>query len=198
MGIKADRAEATRTQLLDNAHTLFAQRGYAAVGTEQIVARAGVTRGALYHHFPAGKAELFEAVIEEVSAELAQRIATEALAKEDPWDQFRTGCAIFLDACLDPELQQLLLLDAPSVLGWQRWREIDARHGLGLIEFGLQSAMDSGRIDAAPVKPLAHAILGALDEGAMFVARSDDVERARAEVLQTLERLFAGLLAPTR
>lgn len=194
MGIKADRAEATRAQLLRHARALFAQRGYAAVGTEEIVGRAGVTRGALYHHFPAGKAALFEVVIEEVSAELAQRIAAEALSQDDPWDQFRTGCAIFLDAAIEPELQQLLLLDAPSVLGWQRWREIDARHGLGLIEFGLQSAMDGGRIEPAPVKPLAHAILGALDEGAMLVARADDVERARAEVFETLERLFAGLL----
>lgn len=194
MGVKADRAEATRAQLLADARALFAERGYAAVGTEEIVQRAGVTRGALYHHFPAGKAALFEAVIEHVSAELAQRIAAEALTTDDPWDQFRAGCALFLDACLDPELQQLLLLDAPSVLGWQRWREIDGRHGLGLIEFGLQNAMDRGRIDPVPVKPLAHAILGALDEGAMLVARADDVERARAEVLETLERLFSGIL----
>ena len=196
MGVKAARAEATRAALIGKARSLFAERGYAGVGTEQIVRHAGVTRGALYHHFPAGKAELFEAVVETVSAELAQRIASEALAETDPWDQFRRGCAIFLDAALDPELQQLLLLDAPAVLGWQRWREIDAQHGLGLIEFGLSAAMESGRIEPAPVKPLAHAILGALDEGAMLVARADDVERARTEVLETLERLFAGLLRP--
>lgn len=196
MGVKAERAEVTRAALLAAARALIGGRGYAAVGTEQIVQRAGVTRGALYHHFPSGKAALFEAVVEQVSAELAERIATEALAHEDPRDQLRTGCEIFLDACVEPELQQLLLLDAPSVLGWQRWREIDARHGLGLIEFGLQSAMDSGRIEPAPVKPLAHAILGALDEGAMLVARADDIERARAEVLETLERLFEGLLRP--
>ena len=106
MGTKAARAEATRGALVSRARSLFAEHGYAAVGTEEIVQRAGVTRGALYHHFPAGKAALFEAVVEDVSAELAQRIATEALAEPDPWDQFRRGCAIFLDAALDPELQQ--------------------------------------------------------------------------------------------
>ena len=194
-GRQAERSEATRSGLVATARRLFAERGYSNVGTEEIVRSAGVTRGALYHHY-AGKRELFEAVVEQVSAELAQRIAEQALAQEDPWDQFRVGCALFLDACTEPELQRILLLDAPSVLGWEQWREIDARHGLGLIQIGLANAMESGRIERQDPKALAHVILGALDEAAMLVARAEDPVRARAEVMATLERVLGGLLRP--
>jgi AcrR family transcriptional regulator len=191
---QAERSESTRAALIAAARSLFAERGYAGVGTEEIVRAAGVTRGALYHHF-AGKRELFEAVYEQIEIELAERIATGALraGAESPLDAMRAGAEMFLQACTEPEAQRIVLLDGPSVLGWDRWREIAAEHGLGLIEASLQMAMDAGAIGAQPVRPLAHVLMGALDEAAMLVGRADDPERMRAEVGRTLDSLIVAL-----
>ena len=123
------------------ARTLFGARGYADVGTEEIVRAAGVTRGALYHQFR-DKADLFAAVAEEVEAEIAERIAgaAGAGAEADPVGALRTGARLFLDACAAPEVERIILLDAPAVLGWEAWRDLAGRYGLGLVQFGLQSA----------------------------------------------------------
>jgi AcrR family transcriptional regulator len=193
---QAERSEATREALIEAARALFAERGYAEVGTEQIVRAAGLTRGALYHHF-ADKRELFAAVYERVEAELAERIAAGALAggADSPLAAMRAGAEMFLQACTEPEAQRIALLDGPSVLGWDRWREIAARHGLGLIEASLQAAIEAGAIRDQPLRPLAHVLMGALDEAAMLVARAADPERARAEVGETLDALLAALSA---
>jgi AcrR family transcriptional regulator len=193
---QAERSEATRDALIEAARVLFAERGYGGVGTEEIVRAAGVTRGALYHHFE-GKRDLFEAVYERVESELAQRIATGALAAGTaaPLDAMRAGAEMFLQASTEPEAQQIALLDGPSVLGWDRWREIAAEHGLGLIEATLQAAIEAGAIPEQPVRPLAHVLMGALDEAAMLVARAEDPERMRTEVGRTLDSLLAALSA---
>jgi AcrR family transcriptional regulator len=193
---QSERSESTRGALVDAACRLFAGRGYAAVGTEEIVRTAGVTRGALYHHFP-GKRDLFEAVYERLEAELAQRIASAALDAnaDSPLEAMRVGAGMFLDACTEPELQRVVLLDGPAVLGWDRWREIGAEHGLGLIEGTLQAAIDAGAIPAQPVRPLAHVLMGALDEAALLVARAEDPERMRAEVGRTLDFVIDSLSA---
>lgn len=191
---QAERSEATRETLIEVARTLFAQHGYAGVGTEEIVRAAGLTRGALYHHFN-GKKDLFEAVYERVEVELAERIAAGALAggAAAPLEAMRAGAEMFLQACTEPEAQQIALLDGPSVLGWDRWREIAAEHGLGLIEATLQAAIDAGAIAEQPVRPLAHVLIGALDEAAMLVARAEDPEQMRVEVGRTLDALLTGL-----
>jgi AcrR family transcriptional regulator len=193
---QAERSEATRAALVEAARPLFAARGYAEVGTEEIVRAAGVTRGALYHHFD-GKRELFEAVYEQIEAELAERIANGALnaGAAAPLEAMRAGAEMFLRACTEREVQQIALLDGPSVLGWDRWREIGAEHGLGLIEATLQAAVDAGAIAAQPVRPLAHVLMGALDEAAMLVARAEDPEAARAEVGSTIDSLLGALSA---
>jgi AcrR family transcriptional regulator len=193
---QAERREATRSALLAAARALFAQRGYASVGTEEIVQRAGVTRGALYHHFR-GKRDLFETVYERVEEELTARIAAGVSGAENPIELLRKGAAIFLDACLDPEVQRIALIDAPSVLGWELWREIGQRYGLGLIQAALQNAVDTGAIPEQPVRPLAHVLLGALDEAALLVARSDDVKTTRAEVGRTLDQLLLSMFSTT-
>jgi AcrR family transcriptional regulator len=195
-GTQAQRSEATRDALIRAARALFAERGYAGVGTEEIVRAAGVTRGALYHHFD-DKRDLFEAVYERVEAELAQRIAAGALESgaAAPLDAMRAGAEMFLQACTEPEAQQIALLDGPSVLGWDRWREIAAEHGLGLIEGSLQTAIEAGAIRDQPVRPLAHLLMGALDEAAMLVARAENPEQMRAEVGHTLDTLLAALSA---
>ena len=194
---QAERSESTRGALIEAARALFAEQGYAGVGTEEIVRAAGVTRGALYHHFE-GKRDLFEAVYERVEVELAERIAAGALAANagTPLEAMRAGAEMFLQACTEPEAQRIALLDGPSVLGWDRWREIAAQHGLGLIEASLQAAIDAGAIASQPVRPLAHVLMGALDEAAMLVARAEDPERMRAEVGRTLDALLEALGRP--
>jgi AcrR family transcriptional regulator len=187
-----ERSERTRAALTSAARRLFADRGYAGVGTEEIVRAAGVTRGALYHHF-SGKPDLLEAVYEQIEGEITQKIATGALAGSDPLKALHAGSEMFLDVCLEPEVQRIVLLDAPAVLGWERWREIAADHGLGLIEAALGAAMEAGQIARQPLRPLAHVLMGALDEAAMLVARADDTEAARAEVGATLASLLEGL-----
>jgi AcrR family transcriptional regulator len=191
---QAERSEATRAALIAAARRLFAERGFAGVGTEQIVRAAGVTRGALYHHF-SGKRELFEAVYAQIEAELAERIAEGALRSgaAAPLEAMRAGAEMFLQACTVPEVQQITLLDGPSVLGWDRWREIGAEHGLGLIEATLRAAIEGGAVSDQPVRPLAHVLMGALDEAAMLVARAEDPEAARHEVGRTIDTLIEAL-----
>lgn len=190
------RSRATREKLVTAARTLFAQRGYAAVGTEEIVRAAGVTRGALYHQFREGKEQLFEAVFEAVEAETTQRIAELALTgATDPVAALRNGARAFLEICAEPEIERIGLLDAPSVLGWQRWREIGFAHGLGLVVATLQAGIDAGALVPQPATPMAHLLLGALDEGALYVARAEDRATARAEVEQVIDRLIDGLVA---
>jgi AcrR family transcriptional regulator len=192
---QTERSQSTRAALIAAARPLFAEGGYAGVGTEEIVRAAGVTRGALYHHF-AGKRELFAAVYEQIEAELSARIAAEALDSGDPYspiEAMRSGARMFLRACTVPEVQRIVLIDGPSVLGWDRWREIAAAHGLGLIEATLQAAVDAGAIATQPVRPLAHLLMGALDEAALLVARSDQPEEALGEVSETLDLLLAAL-----
>src|SRR3979490_2057353 len=160
---KAEQSEATRAALLGAARPLFAERGYAAVATEQIVRAAGVTRGALYHHF-AGKEELFAAVYEEVEADLVAELRQVATVAADPLDALHKGAAMFLEACRRPEVQRITLIDAPSVQGWERWREIGLKHGFGLIQGVLEAGMEQGQIEPQPIRPLAHLLIGAMDE----------------------------------
>jgi AcrR family transcriptional regulator len=189
-GSKAAQSEATRAKLVKVARRLFAKKGYAAVGTEEVVKKAGVTRGALYHQFE-GKKELFLAVFEQVESEVAQDIATRAAAAApaDLVEELRVGTRLWLDACLDPEVRRIVLLDAPSVLGFEVWREVVARHGLGLLAAGLSAAMEAGEIERQPVMPVAHVITGALDAAALYVADADDPEAARREMEPVLDRL---------
>ncbi len=195
-GRKAEQSEATRAALVASARRLFGGRGYAAVGTEEVVRAAGVTRGALYHHF-GGKSDLLEAVYRQVEEEITARIAEEALGSgaSGPLESMKAGIAMFIDACAEPEVQRIVLLDAPAVLGWDRWREIAASYGLGLIEASLEAAIDAGEISPQPVTPLAHVLIGALDEAAMLVARTEDAG-VRGDVTAVLERLLESLRTP--
>jgi AcrR family transcriptional regulator len=188
------RGEGTRSDLVRVARELFAERGYAAVGTEEIVRRASLTRGALYHHFE-NKKDLFRAVHEEMERDLVQSIGDRIAGIEDPWKLLVTGVRAFLDACTDPALRRIALLDAPAVLGWEEWREIDARYGLGLVSFGLENAMNAGVFRRREVRPLAHLVLGALGEAAMLIATAPDPRAAREEVESPLLALMEGLRA---
>ncbi len=194
-GRKAEQSEATRAALIAAGRRLFGERGYEGVGTEEIVRAAGVTRGALYHHF-GGKSDLLEAVFREVEEEMTTEIAAVALGSgsSGPLEAMQAGIGIFIDSCAEPAVQRIVLLDAPAVLGWDRCREIAMSYGLGLIEASIEASIEAGEIPPQPVKPLAHILMGALDEAAMLVARSDD-PALRDEVTAVLGRLLESLRA---
>ena len=190
---KAAQAEATRAKLIKTARDLFARRGYAGVGTEEIVRRAKVTRGALYHHFD-DKRDLFRAVHEQVEEELVAAIGAEIAGVEDARELLQAGVRSFLDACTDPALAQISLIDAPSVLGWAEWREIDARYGMGLVKVGLELAMQQRVLERQDPDPLAHLLLASLGEAALLIAYADDPRAARSQVEAPVMTLLAGLL----
>jgi AcrR family transcriptional regulator len=192
---QAERSLATRTALLATARELFAARGYAAVGTEEIVREAGVTRGALYHHFD-GKPELFAAVYEQVEEMMMARIMDAVAAQaSNPVEALRAGALAFLqESETDAAVRQIALVDAPSVLGWDRWREIGLRYALGLVQATIEEAIEAGLLAPQPAAPMAHLLLGAIDEGALLIARSQDGGETRRQVTASLERMLAALL----
>lgn len=189
---QAERSATTRAALLASARALFTERGFAGAGREEIVRRAGVTRGALYHHF-ATKTDLFRAVFEEVEQEVTEQVARAAASTPEPLDALRRGCREFLDAALDPAVQRIVLVEAPAVLGWSAWRELETRYGLGLTTMGLQAAMDAGAIARQPLEPLAHMLLASLNEAALLVAGAEDPNATRAEVGQVVDHLLDRL-----
>ncbi len=189
---QADRRAATRAALIAAARELVAKRGYEAVGTAEIVAAAGVTRGALYHHFES-KRGLFKAVFEVVEAELIESFPLEKLVGADPYGALRTGITEFLEISLDPELQQITVLDGPAVLGWAEWHELQQRYGLGLIQAGVAAAVEAGQIRRLPVEELSNALLGALVEAALYVSRSEDPAAGSERMIAVLEAMLEGL-----
>jgi AcrR family transcriptional regulator len=189
---QAERRAATRRALLDAARSLFAERGYHGAAAEEIVRRAGLTRGALYHHFE-DKKDLFRAVVDEMESEIDEEIEEAERAASGLPEAVMAGYRSFIDAVLDPEMRRTFFLDGPSVLGWE-WHEIDARHAVAKIEEGLESLIAEGLMEPQPVKALARLINGVLLEAAFFVATSEDPEAARDEVWGAMERLLGGLM----
>ncbi len=191
---QADRSAATRDALLTAARRLFATHGFADVPADAIVAEAGVTRGALYHHF-ADKTALFDAVMEAVEADIARRLADDVAAAgiSDPVEALRHAVRTWLDICVEPEIHRIALIDGPSVLGWVRWREVCQQHVFGLVQALLAQGIELGRIRAQPARPLAHVIMGAGDEAGLYVAESPDRARARSEMIEVLDQLIDGV-----
>ena len=189
---QAQRSATTRRALLDAARSLFAEKGYHETAAEEIVRRAGLTRGALYHHFE-DKKDLFRAVVDEMESEIDEKIEQAERAQSGLPEAVMAGYRAVLDAVLDPEMRRTFFLDGPSVLGWE-WHEIDARHAVGKIEEGLESFIAEGLMEPQPVRPLARLTNGALLEAAFFVAASEDPEVARDEVWGAMERLMGGLM----
>jgi len=189
---KAEQSEATKAALLAVARQLFAERGYADTPTEEIVERAGVTRGALYHHFR-DKEALFRAVFEQLEQELLER-ATGAFEPEtELWENLQNAMQAFLDASLEPDVQRIVLIDAPAVLGWKAYRDIAQQYSLGALEATVQAAVDAGIIERQPARPLARMIVGALEEACMLIGSADDPVVARTEAGDAVRRLLDGL-----
>lgn len=186
---QAERRASTRGALIAAGRALFAERGFAGAGREDIVERAGVTRGAMHHHFPS-KVDLFQAVYEAIEAELCDALARAAMeAGPDPMAQLRAGALAFLDAAATPEVRRVVLLDAPSVLSVQVRREMSERYGLGLVRQALHEVMAAGIVEEQPLEPLAHITMAALHEAATLVADGAD----RAEVDAVVDRFLSRL-----
>ncbi|HZR36727.1 MAG TPA: TetR/AcrR family transcriptional regulator [Nevskia sp.] len=189
-----ERSGETTRALLAAAARLFEQQGYAATSIEDINRAAGLTRGAIYHHY-AGKAQLFRAVFEAGEAELTAAIAAAAQQKKDPWKAFQAGCEAFLQACLDPAVQQIILKDGPAVLGWEVIREIEARYSMAMIRRGVENSMRAGKLARRPAEPLAHLLHGALAECGRAISRAPDPQASFREVRAEFNRLLQALAA---
>jgi AcrR family transcriptional regulator len=177
--LRVERGKATRERLVGTARELFGRDGFDATSVEAVLRQAGVARGSLYHHF-ANKTALFDAVLDQVVGEIAEQAAAAARAHDDPVEGLRAGCGAWLRMALDPAIQQISLVDAPAVVGWTRWRELDEQYTLGGVRRSLQRVAESGRLPAAQVDVLAHMLLASVSEAALLIPRADDPEAALA------------------
>ncbi len=188
---RAAQGAATRAALVAAARRQFGEHGFAATSLDEIVAEANVTKGALYHHFQ-GKEDLFAAVYEEVQRQVSDQVVAEFL-RPDPWDALVLGCELWIDANLDPVVQRIVMRDARAVLGWDRVRDVETRYGSVPLRGVLRKAMRLKKIRIYPLRPLALMIMGALNEGCLYVADADDQVAARNEVRTLLTALLAGV-----
>lgn len=188
---QAERTEATTSALVDAARELFARDGYAATSLDAVAAKARVTKGAVYHHFQ-GKQQLFEAVFVREVGRLSDTMTAVYAGKRDPWDAFEACCRAFLDECLEPGLQRIMLLDAVAATGWEGVRRMEAPM-LEMMEIAIARAAEAGRIEQRPPGPLAVFLYGALCETAMSVARADNPKSAQRKAVSELSRVLDGL-----
>ena len=195
MNRKAERGQATRERLVAVATRLFSELGYEETSIEQVLHESGVSRGALYHHF-GSKEALFEAVLEEVERDIGRRGQAVIAEAGDLLSAIRAACLSWIQMTADPVVQQILLVDAPSVLGWERWRALDERHTLGEVKAALAAvaASGSGRLDPAQVDLMAHVWLAVMNEIALYIARAEDGEAARRDGEAVMDSLLQGLL----
>lgn len=189
---QAQRSEETTRQLVTAARDLFANKGFAATSIEEIVRTAGVTRGAMYHHFT-GKEDLFEAVFEQEQEALGERVRAAASKRKGAWNQLKAGCDEFLTACLDPQIQQICLLDGPAVLDARRIEEIECPHSMQMLTMVIDKAMKQGTLRKRPVMPLAQLLFGALCQAAMVAARSQDDGLTMKQMRKEFQRLLDAL-----
>ncbi|MBT5774706.1 MAG: TetR/AcrR family transcriptional regulator [Dehalococcoidia bacterium] len=199
-GNKEEQSARTRQTLIVVARQFFGERGYAETGTEDIVQEAGVTRGALYHHF-VDKRDLFEAVYIDLQDELRDRIVAAAGSAEvdSIWVRIHRGTHEYLDHYMDATVQRIVLIDAPSVLGWNRWRELDEDYALGLLRGALSQASEQGILAAdADSDVLAHLMMGVISEASHVIAMAEDVTAARRAVGVEVDRILDSLRQPPR
>lgn len=192
---RVEQGQATRAALIDVATELFATNGYEGTAIPAVLDTAGVSRGALYHHFESKEA-LFEAVLQSVEAEATLKVTRAARGATDPLDGLRRGCAAYLAMCRDPVVRRISLIDAPAVVGWERWREIDEQHAFGLIKAAIAAIAADGRVKPELIDVMAHVVLAALVEVALLVARADEgrlaIRRGQEAVDELLTALFAS------
>jgi AcrR family transcriptional regulator len=194
MALKAERGQATRQQIVTEATRLFAEAGYGAVSIEAVLSVCGISRGALYHHF-ASKVALFTAVLDAEEARVAEALMASAEGETNPLDMLRAGCFAWLHmAANDSAVRRIVLTDAPSVVGWDVWRDIDSRHGLGMLKAAFRLAAELGHLKQSRVDTYAHALLAVLTEMALMVARAEDRSAAADAGRDTVELVLSQLM----
>ena len=189
---KAEQSRETQDRLIRVARELFTKNGYSKTSMEDLVGRAGMSRGALYHQYQ-DKRDLFRAVFEKVEEDLGQKIAMAAAGQADPWEQLRAGAAAMLGAATDPAFRRIVLLDGPAVLGWQEWRRIDEQYSLAMVRMVMEANIAAGNIAPQPLEPLSHLLIGALNEAALTVAAADAPEQAQAAFAEAMDRVLDAL-----
>lgn len=192
---RAAQGEVTQKALRDEARKLFSEKGYSGANTVELVQRAKVTKGALYHHFK-NKREIYLAVVEDMEQELVERIEAAGAAARDPWQRLQAMCSAYLESCRDPNLTRILVLEAPVVLGWKTWCNLEQKYEVAAFARCLKEAGAAGFSQGAlpeSADTLAQVILGALTTGARVIATAADPDAARKDVEKTIERLLAGL-----
>lgn len=197
MDLRVERGKTTRERLLEVGYDLFGAHGYESTSVGAILDAAGLARGAFYHHF-ATKADLFDAVLDRVFGRLAEDSADAARAQDDPVERLRAGCASWLDNVMDPAVQRITILDAPSVVGWARCRELDERYTLGRTKSTMRRIAREGRLPADNVEVLAHMLLAAVSEAAVLIARAEHPKEAREAGQAALDVLLYRLVGPAR
>jgi AcrR family transcriptional regulator len=197
MDRRVDRGQATRQRLITIATELFAERGYEATSIEAVLERAGVSRGSLYHHFP-GKDRLFEAAVEAVHARVGEATLAAAAAsgETEAHGLLKAAELAWIRLAGEPVVRRILLIDAPTVLGWRRWREIEEQAGLGMLKQVLRQAAEAGRVPAELVEPFAHILLATGNEMALVIALADDVPAAQATAEAAVDEFLTRLLQP--
>ena len=188
-----ERGQATRAELLGVAERLFTELGYERTSISSVLAEAGVSRGAFYHHF-ASKEALFENVLESVEARVEATLRRAAARERDPVAAIRAGCRAWLDLAADPTVRRITLIDAPSVVGWERWREIDERHGFGLLLSGLGA---TGRVPEPLLHPTAQMLLAATLEAALIVSRAGPRSAEGRNARRAVDELVGRVLGPS-
>ncbi len=173
---------------------MFYQNGYEKASIEEIIQTAGISRGALYHHFE-NKLALFEAVFDNIQAQIADNILDAANKEPEKWNQLLAGCRAFLQSCIDPKIQRIAIIEAPSVLDWNTWRKVDSVHGLSLLKSCLNELMNDGIIKTQPLEILSHLLSGAMNEAALYIAHSKNPKKSLKEAVAIIEQLLGSLKA---
>ena len=192
MARQEERREVTRGAILAAAQSLFGSRSYAHVAVDQIAAEAGVAKGAIYHHFST-KADLFEVVLREVAAQILTKVQAALFQQSDAFSAMSAANRAFFVSCADPHFAQIFLRDGPSVLGWERWREVDASYFGGMVRTALHSAMEANVIIRRPIDPLVRLMLGAVTEAAIDCADSENFAETAEGYLEALDVVLDGL-----
>lgn len=189
---RVEYSESTRQALVDSAVELFTEHGYSNTSLDAIAGRARVTKGALYHHF-GGKQAVFEAAFDAVEADLVARLNEVVSGPGDAGDAARDGLRAFMEVCLEPPYQRIVVQDGPAVLGAQRWRDAEEACAFGVVRSAVAGLVESGEIEPLPIEALARVVFGALSAGATAIAGASDPQQTRAEVGECVERVLAGL-----
>ncbi|MCD0453346.1 TetR/AcrR family transcriptional regulator [Actinocorallia sp. API 0066] len=191
---QSERSDTTKQAIVAAARDLFTAQGYDRTSIDQIAEKAGVSKGALYHHYR-DKTEVLAAVYTDMCHDMGERLLGDVRPGADPVEALKAGSRFFLNACAEPSYRQIALIDAPAVLGWARWRSIDADGGgFGLLRQGLTAAADAGLISPDHLEERAHLLIAALIEATLLIARSDTPHTTQAVLAQLLDQQFEDLL----